>query len=191
MSSSRRVLRQPSMGPELRIATPDPALLDPVVRARVEEAATRARAQGHAEGVAEGRRALLEDGARLAEAIRAGGAEAAERLAQARAARADEVVELALALARAVLDREPHDGGIALLRHVRAALEQIDDEPLTVRVSPADAAVVERGLADLHGIAVAADPSIAPGEGRISGPWAHADLRAAAALEALRDVLDG
>lgn len=187
--SSNRVLRQPVLGPELRLTAPDPAALDPIVRDRVDQAAQRAYVEGHAAGVAEGRRLALEAAEQLSAAIRASAEEASLRLLAARQERASEVIELAMVVATAVIGQQPHDDGRALLGRVHESLEQLDDEPLTVFVSPDDLDYVQQGLTGFRGVTVLPDERIAPGDGQIEGPWSYVDLSVGAALEAIREAL--
>lgn len=190
VTSLSRVLRQPALGPErLTVAVPDPIAIDPVVRERVEQATADAYERGHAEGLAVGRAQAHGEVEFIADAIRGAAEDAAGRLAAARAERAGEIVELALEIARTVLGREPDDGGQVLLERVRAALEQLDDEPLRVMVSPSMAEVLAGGLDAMRGVEVVADDSLQPGEARVQGPWARADLTFAGAMELVREAL--
>jgi flagellar biosynthesis/type III secretory pathway protein FliH len=58
-----------------------------------------------------------------------------------------------------------------------------------VRVNPADVAVLERAVAGPRSVVVEADPALAPGEARIVGAWAEADLTHAAAFATIRREL--
>jgi flagellar biosynthesis/type III secretory pathway protein FliH len=187
-----RVLRQPLVGAErLTVAVPDPIAIDPVVRSRVEEATATAYERGFADGMAAGRREAHGEVEQIALLLRGAADDAAERLDAARRERAREVLELAFAIAEAVIGREPHDGGVALLGRVQEALEHLDDEPLRVHVHPDDEPTISQGLGGAHAVTVVADAQLAPGEARIRGPWARAEVTFAGALEIVREVLGG
>lgn len=184
-------MRQPALAERhLTVSVPDPLDIDPVVRASVEEATATAYERGFTDGMAVGRREAYAEAEQLAELIRGAAQDAAVRLAEARAARSAEVVELALAIAEQVIGHEPHDGGMVLLERLRSTLEQLDDEPLRVLVHPEDAPVVERGIVGARNVRVEPDVSLQPGEARVEGPWSRAELTFAGAMDMVREVLD-
>jgi len=78
-----------------------------------------------------------------------------------------DLVRLAMAVARRILHRELHVDTEALQGVVKAAVEKIDARQIhSIRVSPADAAWIERRLSELRlpqRIEVAADPSLPRG----------------------------
>ena len=190
MTSLSSVLRQPVVALERQaVAVPDPTDIDPVVRAHVEQATADAYEVGFREGMAAGRREAYAEADQLAVTIREAARDAAVRLAEARAARAGEVAELALAIAEQVIGHEPHDGGLVLVERLRAALEDLDDEPLRILVHPEDVAPVERGIVGARNVRVEADATLAPGEARVEGPWSRAELTFAGAMEIIREVL--
>jgi len=102
---------------------------------------------------------------------------------------AQRITALALEIARAVVGREPHDEGVALAARVREALTTVDDRPLHLGVHPDDVAGLTRALADVDGLTVAPDPTLTPGEGRLHGRWAEADLTRGAAWLAIQRAL--
>jgi len=183
-------MRQPVMQLEqLLVAVPDPTSIDPVVRASVDEATAVAYERGFADGMNAGRREAYAEADELANVIRTASLDAAVRLAEARAARSFEVIELALTITEQILGREPHDGGLVLLDRLRSALENLDDEPLRIFCHPEDAPVIERGIVGARNVRVEPDDLLQPGEARVQGPWSQADLTFAGALEAIREVL--
>ncbi len=98
-------------------------------------------------------------------------------------------MDLACAIAASVLGREPSDGGAALAARLLDVLDAVDDEALTVTVAPAEAEIVATALAGTAGVEVRTDPRLAPGEARVAGRWASADLTRTALLAAVRDAL--
>jgi flagellar biosynthesis/type III secretory pathway protein FliH len=95
-----------------------------------------------------------------------------------------EMVDLAVGLAEFVLGHAGHDGGEALMRRLGQALSLLDDRNLVVAMNNEDIALAEQ--IDAAGIVIVADPDLAPGEARVTGEWARADLTRQAALEILR-----
>jgi flagellar biosynthesis/type III secretory pathway protein FliH len=129
-------------------------------------------------------RATLEDlRASLREEIQAG----LERLSVWREAEASRTVELALALARHVVDREPL-AAAEVADRVRRALAEIDDGPLEIAVHPDHVEEVSVALAG-EPVTVRSDATLALGEARVRGPWVSAELTFEAAFEALREAL--
>lgn len=188
--SLSRVLRQPVMGLDrLTVAVPDPIALDPVVRARVEEATTVAYQHGFDEGMAAGRREAFTSAETIAAMIRDAARDATAAMAAARQDRAAEVIQVALAISEQVLQREPHDGGLILAERLREALERLDDAPLRVRVSPGDLEVVRAAVDDVVGVTIEPDEALQPGEARVRGPWSRADLGYDVAFDIIREVL--
>lgn len=192
MTTATRVLPAPTVagGPRFLEAAPADQL-DPVVRRLVDRAREEGRREGRAEGRREGRDEALEQADRLAGQIRAATAELVE---QARAA-TDEVVDgtiaFGIAVARAVLAREPHDGGAAVAAAARAALDAVDDPAPVLAVHPDDLGLVEAAVADLPAVVVRPDPSLAPGEACLRGTWARVDLTHAAQIDEITRQLHG
>jgi flagellar biosynthesis/type III secretory pathway protein FliH len=186
---TRRLTAPPPATRAISLEAP-PAALDETTRRAVDAAVSDAYARGVAEGRSEGRAEAARDHERAVEAITAAAREAAAALQAVRGEQAETLVDLAAAIAEAVIGREPHDGGRALLARVRGALAATDDGPLTVHASPQDIEVIAAGLAAVE-VQVLPDPALQPGEARVAGPWAHAELTHAAAWAAIREVLDG
>lgn len=188
-----RLLSGAEVGVEPRpLRVPDPAD-DPFTRRRVDEASAAAYERGVAEGrrqaVEQARAAAEEATTRAVAAVRASAREVLDEMAALRAEEAAADAALACRIAEVVLGREPHDGGRALLERCRAALAALDDAPLTVRVSPADAAVLRDGLDADGQVEVVEDPRLGPGEASVRGPWAQADLTREAAWQLVREAL--
>lgn len=183
-----RLLSLPTLDAEPRVLSAPAPALDAFTRARVEEAAKAAYDQGRRDGAADARTEAAAAAERVTAALAQARDAAVAELASLRAEQAHATVSLATAIAEAVLGREPHDGGQALLARVRDALASLDDAPLVVRVHADDLDAVAAGVLDER-VSVEVDPRLAPGEGRITGPWAQADLTREAAWGAVRAVL--
>ena len=88
----------------------------------------------------------------------------------------DRLDDVAAAIARAVTGAEAIDGGNRLLADVAAALEALDDAQLVVAVNSRDLQLLMGGLAGRPGVSVIEDAALRPGEARVRGPWAVAEL---------------
>lgn len=175
------------------IGAPELAL-DPFTRSQVELASEHA----YREGLAEGRRGAVADAEQQARATASRIVAALEQavgatVEQVRALREQQAladVELARRIAEAVLGREPHDAGLALLARCQMALAAIDDRPLELRCNPDDAPVIAEGLdGRTHDLSVVEDASLATGEAVISGRWARAELTREAAWALVAQAL--
>lgn len=165
-----------------------------VTRQEADEAAAasyeRGHADGHVAGTELGRAEARAETDRVVNAIRAAASEATSAVQAALRAHADEVVQLALAAAEAVIGREPHDGGHALSERVHRALDALDDAPLTVRANVDDVGCLGAALEHDLQLTVVADTTLLPGEARIEGRWASVDLTRQAAWDAIAEVID-
>jgi flagellar biosynthesis/type III secretory pathway protein FliH len=121
----------------------------------------------------------------VAEAIEGG----IEQLCSLRDTQHAEVLELAVAIARAVTGGEPTAGGQQLLQDVAAALDTLDDAPLVVAVNARDLQLLVDGLAGRSGVSVIEDATLEPGEARVRGPWALAELTRDALWSAVAEAL--
>lgn len=168
---------------------------DPVVRDLLDrataEAYERGLREGHERGAAAGAARSIERLDELRGAIVA----AVEGAARAVRASCDDTVEaafeLATAMAAGILDHEPHDGGTAVAARIRETLGLLEDPTPVVQVSVADRDLVTAALVDLRAVTVTVDPGLAPGEARIRGGWADADLTREAAFSSIRRALHG
>ena len=180
-----------SLGRVLRnVAVSGRAPLDPAAAAVVVgESTATAYERGFAAGVVAARR----EGAETVEGVAAGIDRALEgvrsHLAELRRVQAEALLGAALEAAEAILGAAPPIDADTLAERVRRALAAIDDDPLTVFLSGADREVLGEALAVRFGVEIAEDPGLQPGEARVRGPWAQADLTRRAALEAIREAL--
>ncbi len=183
-----KVLRRPAVvGHARRLEVPGPGAMPEEVRVLLEAERGEAFEQGRRAGLEEGRAAAAAEVGRLLEQIRAALQEGLEALDRWRASEADRVVELALRIVRHVLGREPVETA-RLIERVREALAAIDDAPLELSVHPGQVEPLGEALSE---VTVRGDPSLAPGEARLVGPWSSADLTFEAACEVIREALSG
>jgi flagellar biosynthesis/type III secretory pathway protein FliH len=163
--------------------------LPAAVQALVAAAAAEAHDRGRREGIDQGAAAAARQAAALAGPV----AEAIDRgIEQLRRLRTDEkaeLLELAVAIARAVTGGEPTAAGDQVLRGVAAALEDLDDAPLVVAVNSRDLQLLVNGLAGRPGVSVIEDAALEPGEARVRGPWAVAELTRDALWGAVGEAL--
>lgn len=181
---ARRVLRQPALGAAVPIA-PRPRPLPPEALAAIEAA----RAEGHAQAMADARRAATEDDERLAAAVNHAIETALQVHRDERAAEAAATVELALRIAREVAGATIDDHGHALAARIRTALALVDDAPVVVEVAPDRVERLRAALSDRRGVEVAGDARLGRDEARVSGPWSSADLTAEARWSAVEQAV--
>lgn len=183
------LLTRPTILTEPRpLGAPEPSL-DAFTQARVEEAAAAAYERGMTDGAAGARAEITAASARITAALQSACTSVTAELQGLRAAQATADVELALAIAETILGQEPSQGAGVLLERVRAALSRLDDPGLTVHIHPADAGTVAEALRTEAAVTVTHDSALAPGEARITGQWARAELTRDAAWETVRTVL--
>ncbi len=187
-----RVLHAPALDATPQAMASPSLALDPVARAAVEQAAAEAHARGRREGAAEAQHAAADALARATAALRPALDALREELSRLRDARVDADATLALAIAEAILGREPAPDAPALAVHLAAVLAQVDDPSPVIHVHPDDRATVAELLAAGGDRAeVVSDSALAPGEARIVGSFARATISRPAALAAVRDALLG
>jgi flagellar biosynthesis/type III secretory pathway protein FliH len=170
-------MREPAFGAAPRLVAFGPVVGLPAgVQALVAAAAAEAHDRGRREGIEQGAAAAARQAAALVGPVAEAIDEGIEQLRRLRAEERDELLELATAIARAVTGGEPTAGGDRLLTDVAAALEALDDAPLVVAVNPRDFTLLVDGLAGRRGVSVTEDATLPPGEARVRGPWAVAEL---------------
>ena len=162
-----------------------PFLVDDNMTDLIEQARAEAFEAGRREGFAAGRADMAAAAQRVESAINGAIADAV----QMRADCVHETIGAALEVAEFVLGRVAHDDGASLAPRVEDALRNLDDEELTVAIHPQDWDAVRSAVRMPNGVSMERDPSLRPGEARITGRWATADLTRQAALEVAREVL--
>ena len=150
-----------SLAPEPPVLEPEAAPVEPGIdEAQHQALVQQAREEGYAQGLAEGQeQTRLQWQQRMDDYVAGQGREGAERLARLAQAleesftgmqqgMAQEVLQLACDIARQVVRRELASDPQALLPVVREALDMLVNEgrPATVRLNPADWAVLEQPL---------------------------------------------
>jgi flagellar biosynthesis/type III secretory pathway protein FliH len=189
LPSPSRLLPRPALGDAPRALTgPEPAL-DAFTRALLEQAQTAAYERGVRDGHAAGARTAQLDHERATAAVQCALTDVVAELREVRAAQAHSSAELALAIAEVVVARELTAAGADVLGRVRDAIAAIDDRPVTVLCAAGDVDALSTGLADVADLAVVADARLAPGDARVVGRWAQADVLLATAWDAVKEVL--
>lgn len=165
------------------------AVLDPATTAEVDRLVARARAEAFAEGEVAGRRAAGAEASAAVAAVRDACAGVRAELAAQRQEATRASLALAEAVATAVLDTSPPPAAAAVLDRVSAAAAGLDDDPLEVRLHPADHAALADHGGDDPRLRFAADPGLGRGEAQLRGAFGGADLTRRRLLEAALAVL--
>ena len=100
-----------------------------------------------------------------------------------------EALQAALAVAEHVVGSAAPTPPDALLERIEQAIETLDDEAITVSLSPRDWDHLASTVALPPNVSVDSDPTLSAGEARIRGTWSSIDLTRAAALDVVRRVL--
>ncbi|MDJ0924467.1 MAG: FliH/SctL family protein [Acidimicrobiia bacterium] len=162
-----------------------PVLIDDSMADIIEKARAEAFEAGRREGFAAGQA----DMAGAAERVQTALANAATDLVRMRSACVEDAIDAAFDVAEFVLGRTPHDDGASLGPRIAEALQAIDDEEIVIAVHPQDWEAVGSAIRLPNGVSIERDPSLRPGEARIDGRWARAELTREAALSIAREVL--
>ena len=183
------LLRGTTVDPDRVRDAGEPLLVDPDWQDLLAESTERAYREGHAAGIAQGRR----DAEHATEAIGAALDRAVEEVrSEIRTATRESTVELA-STALTILARltgELWAGEDTLNDRIREALADLDEDELDVLVGPEDLEHVTAALTTDSRVAVRVDPGLSQGEARIIGQWCDADLRWETVLDVLREALD-
>lgn len=187
MTSSNSVLRAPRI--ESVATTLGTRTVDPATRAAIAEARNSGYAEGHAAGK---REAALEAHNALERAtaiLDAAVASGRQQIVEAVGSQSNAIVDLAIEIAKQVVESVPPDAGKGLAEKLEVALQQIDDPELVVRVSPNDVTTLSPLFEHRKDVTLIKDPSIHPGDAILSGRWAQADLQLAAAWKLIAEAL--
>lgn len=175
-------------------------VMDPVedpaeAQARLAEALRNAYAEGHAAGRAELPWSEAETLTATCAALDRAGRDFEVLARDYLRAQRRGVVELALALARGILDAELEADPEALLRVVERARAELGEGDVVVTLARRDLAVLSAGepapLERLvrEGMRFESDPGLAPGDSRVACGDAEVDARVEALLAPAREVL--
>ncbi len=151
----------------------------------IEQARAEAFEAGRREGFTAGRSDMEGAISRVDTALRT----AVRELNEYRARAVDETIDAALEVAAFVVGRLPADEGAALATRIHEAIGDLDDEDMVVTVHPQDWDAVSELVRLPNGVTMQRDPALRPGEARVAGRWATADLTRDAALQVAREVL--
>lgn len=151
----------------------------------LEETRAEAFEAGRREGFAAGRADM--DGA--ISRVDAALSKAVRDLSTYRRQAVNETIDAALEVAGFVVGQLPTDDVEVMVRRVNEAIRGLDDEEMTVAIHPQDWDAVSSMVRLPAGVTMERDPSLRPGEARVVGRWATADLTREAALEVAREVL--
>lgn len=162
-----------------------PVLVDDYMSDLIEQARAEAFAAGRSEGFAAGRAEMAGAAERVETALAAATAE----VLRMRADCVHEALDAAFEVAEFVLGKTPHDDSSDLVPRIEESLRNLDDEDLKVAIHPQDWDAVSGAVRMPPGVTIERDPSLRPGEARVTGRWATADLTREAALEVAREVL--
>jgi flagellar biosynthesis/type III secretory pathway protein FliH len=151
----------------------------------VEQARAEGFEAGRSEGFAAGRADMEGAISRVEAALRT----AVRDLNRHRAEAVSETIDAALEVASFIVGRLPADESAALVARIQEAITGLDDEDMVVTVHPQDWDAVSELVRLPNGVTMQRDPSLRPGEGRVAGRWATAELTREAALDVAREVL--
>ena len=178
-----RVIRRPTVTPDARaIGGGPPSALDATA---VETATSYAFEEGRLAGRAEAAESVRE----LALAVNEAVDRAVADLQQIRADAVSQWVEAAIDIAEFLIDSVPEQAAQSLLSRIEDALEQITDTPLEIHIGATDLELVDEIFGNRSDISVIVEAGLRPGEARISGSAASADITRATALAAVRRAL--
>ncbi len=163
------------------------AVLDPATRETLDTAVAEARTRAFHAGEVSGRAAAASDAERAADRVVAAVRALHDEVSTQRAAAVRASLDLATAVAAAVLDRTPPDDALAIVERVAAALDGLDEDPLEVRVHPSMESAL-RSVDDPR-VRVVADPSLDAGDARVVGSTCGAELTRQALLDAALELL--
>ena len=165
-----RVLRRPPLASDARAI--GGAHVAGVDVAAVADELDRAYEEGRRAGRAETEAAA----AQLGRSIDAAAAATVNRLEQVRAETVQHWLDTAIEIAEFLVDSVPDHAAQALVGRIHEALAAINDSPLEIVIGPSDLELVDQALAGRDDITVTVDQTLRPGEARIAGESAQADM---------------
>ena len=178
-----RVIRRPNVAPGPRaIGGGHSGAIDaPSVETATAVAFEEGRHAGRAEAQTEARELALSVNQALDRAF--------EEIGQIRSDAVGRWLDVAIEIAEFIIDSVPEEAAQALLGRIDQALAQITDAPLEIQIGPTDLELVDQAFGGRADISVIVDSNLRPGEARISGAAARADITREAAMAAVRRAL--
>lgn len=191
-SSSSGVLRQPFVANDPHVmGSAEQFYVDPVTAKRSEDARKAGYQQGFADGAKAAEAAAKRSAEAAAQRLRDAAAQAVSDLSSTTIDLVPALMDTAVAIARHLVASVPEELSASLVDRIGQALNSIDDDRITVHVSPVDQGEVQAGYAAAPTITLAVDPSLSAGEARIEGVWARADLTLPTAWKLIEESLHG
>lgn len=191
-SSSSGVLRQPFIANDPHVmGSAEQFYVDPVTAKRSEDARKAGYQQGFADGAKAAETAARRSAEMAAQRLRDAAHQAVAELSATTVMLIPELVDVAVAIAKHIVSEVPDQLSASLVERIGAALDLIDDEQLTVFVSPSDVGEVQAGFGAAPTLTVATDQSLAQGEARIEGQWTRADLTIPTAWRLVEEAIRG
>ncbi|MFP4312060.1 MAG: FliH/SctL family protein [Nitriliruptoraceae bacterium] len=152
------------------------AELDPATTAEVERRVAAARAEAYAEGERAGQAAALSRLTAMVASIEQAVGSVREELVAQRVEATRASLALAGTLAATVLDATPPAAALEVLARVEEAATGLDDDPIVVRLNPADHEVLATVATGDDRLELLADPAVQPGDTRLVGRFGGAEL---------------
>jgi len=188
-SSNSGVLRQPPVASNPLMLGLDHRI-DPVTATMIEEARAAAYEQGVTDGIKSAESAARHAADTAMERLRSAQAALIEDLLTVTADRVPGLMQLALSIARRIVDEIPEAVSESLASRIAEALTQIDDRTLVLRVNPEELAQIKPAFDGASAVTVIGDATLRAGDAVIDGTWAHADLTLTTAWAMVEESLD-
>lgn len=186
---SRILTANAAVADEPCVIAPPSRDLDDATRQLLERERDRAYARGREDGAREAVERARAEAAALGSALDRATEQVVATVRAQHEQLAAGLADRVVAAVAAVIGREPGYDGRALVARLVAAIDALDDPGLVVRVAPARLEIVRTALSQRPAITVEVDDSLAVDDAVVTGQFAHADLRVAALLGALDEVL--
>ena len=184
------LLRQPTLEEVThRLGSDSPEYIDPETKARLDQATEDGYRRGLIDGDTNARAALINERRNALAAVDHATSKALDEIHTSLTAATRQMLTLAFDLAEVIAGHTIGDGSV-IAQRVEAALDEIDDDELTLAVSQHDQAAFESVYHNRLGLTIVADATLQPGEATIRGRWANADLTRRGIREALEQSLD-
>ena len=184
------LLRQPTLEPIThRLGSNTPEYIDPETKARLDQATEDGYRRGLIDGDTNARAALLNERRNALAAVNQATSRALEDIEASLTAATRQMLTLAFDLAEVIAGHTIGDGSV-IAERIEAALDEIDDDEITLAVSQHEKTMFEDAHQTRLGLTVVADATLQPGEATIRGRWSNADLTRKGIREALEQSLD-